>query len=78
VFFIARHGKGHAIPPSDVPHRANIFALKSLGVDRIVAITAVGSLKEDRKPCEKKEKKKKKKKKKKKNRNLPIAQSDFQ
>lgn len=50
VFFIARHGKGHALPPSDVPHRANIFALKTLGVDRIVAITAVGSLKEDRKP----------------------------
>jgi len=50
IFFLARHGKGHGYPPSCVPHRANIFALKLCGVERILAITAVGSLKEDRKP----------------------------
>lgn len=51
MYFIARHGKGHWLPPSAVPHRANIFALKVCGVERIVAITAVGSLKEDHRPC---------------------------
>ena len=39
VAFLPRHGRGHRIPPTDVPFRANIYALKSLGVERIIAIT---------------------------------------
>jgi 5'-methylthioadenosine phosphorylase len=46
VAFLARHGQGHRYLPSEVPARANIYALKSLGVERIVAISAVGSLQE--------------------------------
>ena len=44
--FLARHGRGHILNPSEVPYRANIFALRSLGVDRILSVSAVGSLKE--------------------------------
>lgn len=47
VAFLARHGIGHHIMPGEVPYRANIFALKSLGVQRIVSISACGSLKEE-------------------------------
>ncbi len=47
VAFLPRHGRGHRIPPTDVPYRANIYALKSLGVERIIAINAVGSLREE-------------------------------
>ena len=47
VAFLARHGIGHHISPSEVPYRANIYALKSLGVERIVSISACGSLRED-------------------------------
>ena len=47
VAFLVRHGVGHTIPPTDVNYRANIFALKSLGVNKIVAISACGSLRED-------------------------------
>lgn len=50
VAFLARHGIGHHIMPSEVPYRANIYALKSLGVQRIVSISACGSLKEDLAP----------------------------
>ena len=46
VAFLARHGRGHRLNPSEVNYRANIFALKSLGAQRIVSVTAVGSLKE--------------------------------
>jgi 5'-methylthioadenosine phosphorylase len=46
VAFLARHGIGHHITPSEVPYRANIYALKSLGVPRIVSISACGSLQE--------------------------------
>jgi 5'-methylthioadenosine phosphorylase len=46
VAFLARHGIGHHIAPSEVPYLANIYALKSLGVQRIVSISACGSLKE--------------------------------
>jgi 5'-methylthioadenosine phosphorylase len=46
VAFLARHGVGHHITPSEVPYRANIYALKSLGVQRIVSISACGSLQE--------------------------------
>jgi 5'-methylthioadenosine phosphorylase len=47
VAFLARHGVGHYIMPSQVPYQANIYALKSLGVERIVSISACGSLRED-------------------------------
>ncbi len=50
VFFLARHGKGHRIPPADINYRANIYALKSLGVERIISVSAVGSMKEEIKP----------------------------
>ncbi|MCU0723571.1 MAG: S-methyl-5'-thioadenosine phosphorylase, partial [Planctomycetes bacterium] len=47
VALLARHGEGHRLPPSFVPYRANVFALKKLGVDRILASGAVGSLREE-------------------------------
>jgi len=47
VAFLARHGIGHHITPTEVPYRANIYALKSLGVQRIVSVSACGSLKEE-------------------------------
>ncbi len=46
VAFLARHGVGHIYPPSEVPYRANIYALKSIGVKRIVSVSACGSLRE--------------------------------
>ena len=50
VAFLLRHGKGHRISPSELPTRANIYALKSLGVERIISVSAVGSLREEIKP----------------------------
>ncbi len=50
VAFLARHGLGHVLSPSEVNYRANIFALKSLGVRRILSISACGSLREELKP----------------------------
>ena len=50
VAFLARHGLGHHISPSEINFRANIYALKSLGVERIVSISACGSLREDYPP----------------------------
>ncbi len=50
VAFLARHGIGHHLMPSEVPYRANIYALKSLGVERIVGVNACGSLREDYQP----------------------------
>ena len=50
VAFLARHGIGHHITPSEVPYQANIFALKSLGVQRIISVSACGSLKEELAP----------------------------
>ena len=47
IAFLARHGIGHHISPSEINFRANIYALKSLGVERIVSISACGSLRED-------------------------------
>ena len=47
VYFLPRHGKGHFISPSKINFRANIDALKQLGVTDIVSVSAVGSLKED-------------------------------
>jgi 5'-methylthioadenosine phosphorylase len=52
VAFLARHGRGHSILPSELNFRANIHAFKQLGVDRIVSISAVGSLKEEHKPLD--------------------------
>lgn len=52
IAFLPRHGRGHRISPSELPVRANIFALKSLGVERIISISAVGSLKEDIHPLD--------------------------
>ncbi|HET6822913.1 MAG TPA: S-methyl-5'-thioadenosine phosphorylase [Anaerolineales bacterium] len=50
VAFLARHGIGHHITPTEVPYRANIYALKSLGVERIISISACGSLQEELAP----------------------------
>jgi 5'-methylthioadenosine phosphorylase len=52
VVFLARHGRGHRILPSDLNFRANIFAMKKLGVERIISVSAVGSLKLEHKPTE--------------------------
>ena len=50
VAFLARHGRGHRLLPSELPFRANIYGMKKLGVERIVSVSAVGSLKEEHKP----------------------------
>src|SRR3979411_27732 len=50
VYFLPRHGRGHRILPHELNHRANIYALRSLDVRWIIAITAVGSLQEKYKP----------------------------
>ena len=52
VSFLPRHGRGHRISPSELPVRANIYAMKQLGVQRVVSISAVGSLKEELKPLD--------------------------
>ena len=52
VAFLARHGRGHRIMPSDLNFRANIYGFKKLGVARLLSISAVGSLKEEHKPLE--------------------------
>lgn len=50
VYFLPRHGPGHTLPPGDVPFRANIAALKHLGVDTVISVSAVGSLREEYAP----------------------------
>ena len=52
VSFLARHGRGHRILPTEINFRANIYALKLLGVDRVISVSAVGSLKEELAPGE--------------------------
>src|SRR5271156_2244955 len=52
VAFLARHGRGHLLLPSELNFRANIFAMKKLGVERILSVSAVGSLKEEHKPTD--------------------------
>jgi 5'-methylthioadenosine phosphorylase len=52
VAFLARHGKGHRISPSELNFRANIYGFKALGVERILSLSAVGSLKEEHKPLD--------------------------
>src|SRR4051812_1352389 len=50
IVFLPRHGRGHRINPSEVNHRANIYALKTLGVEQILSVSACGSLKEELRP----------------------------
>ncbi len=52
VAFLARHGRGHLLLPTELNFRANIYALKKLGVERIISVSAVGSLREDMKPLD--------------------------
>lgn len=52
VAFLSRHGPGHRIIPGEVPARANVFALKSLGVEQIISISAVGSMREEIRPLD--------------------------
>ncbi|MFK8183300.1 MAG: S-methyl-5'-thioadenosine phosphorylase [Phormidesmis sp.] len=52
VAFLARHGRGHALMPSELPFRANIYAMKSLGVEYLISASAVGSLKAEAKPVD--------------------------
>lgn len=52
IAFLPRHGKGHGMSPGELPARANIYALKSLGVEWIISVSAVGSLKEEIQPLD--------------------------
>ena len=52
VAFLPRHGRGHRFNPSHIPARANIYALKMLGVERIISVSAVGSLREQFAPLD--------------------------
>jgi 5'-methylthioadenosine phosphorylase len=52
VAFLPRHGRGHRINPTNVPARANIYALKSLGVERVISVSAVGSLRQEFAPLD--------------------------
>jgi 5'-methylthioadenosine phosphorylase len=52
VAFLARHGRGHRILPSEINFRANVYAMKLLGIERIISVSAVGSLMEDLQPGE--------------------------
>jgi 5'-methylthioadenosine phosphorylase len=52
VAFLARHGRNHSLMPSELPFRANIYAMKKLGVDYLISASAVGSLKEEVKPLD--------------------------
>ena len=52
VAFLPRHGRGHRLMPSEIPSRANIYALKSLGVERVISVSAVGSLRENIRPLD--------------------------
>jgi 5'-methylthioadenosine phosphorylase len=50
IAFLSRHGRGHRLTPTEVPYRANIWALKSMGVERIISISACGSMKQKYEP----------------------------
>ena len=52
VAFLARHGRGHRLLPSEINYRANLYAMKLLGVQRVISVSAVGSLREDLRPLE--------------------------
>jgi 5'-methylthioadenosine phosphorylase len=50
VAFLPRHGRGHRLMPSEINHRANIFAFKTMGMEAVLSVSAVGSLREERRP----------------------------
>ena len=52
VAFLARHGRGHSILPGEINFRANIYAMKELGIERVISVSAVGSLQEELRPGE--------------------------
>ncbi len=52
VAFLARHGRGHRLSPSEINYRANIYGFKALGVERIISLSAVGSLQEEHRPLD--------------------------
>lgn len=52
VAFLARHGRGHVLMPSELNYRANIYGFKKLGVERIISVSAVGSLREEYRPMD--------------------------
>ena len=52
VAFLARHGRGHHFSPSEINYRANVCAMKMLGVERIISVSAVGSLRDDLPPLD--------------------------
>jgi len=52
VAFLSRHGRGHRFMPSEINYRANIHGMKQLGVERVISLSAVGSLKEEHKPLD--------------------------
>jgi 5'-methylthioadenosine phosphorylase len=52
VAFLSRHGRGHLFSPSEINYRANIFAMKLLGIERIISVSAVGSLRDDLPPLD--------------------------
>jgi 5'-methylthioadenosine phosphorylase len=52
VAFLARHGRGHRLTPAELNYRANIYGMKKLGVERIISLSAVGSLKEEHRPLD--------------------------
>jgi 5'-methylthioadenosine phosphorylase len=52
VAFLSRHGRGHRFSPSEINYRANIYGMKCLGVERIISLSAVGSLKEEHRPLD--------------------------
>jgi 5'-methylthioadenosine phosphorylase len=52
VAFLSRHGRGHRLMPTELPYRANVHGFKQLGVERIISLSAVGSLKEEHKPLD--------------------------
>src|SRR5450755_739996 len=52
VAFLARHGRGHRLSPSELNFRANIYGMKMLGVERILSLSAVGSMKEEHQPLD--------------------------
>ena len=52
VAFLARHGRGHRLMPSEINYRANLYAMKLAGVERVLSVSAVGSLREDLRPLE--------------------------
>lgn len=47
VYFLPRHGAGHTIPPHKINYRANIWALKNAGIEKVIAVNAVGGIRED-------------------------------